>query len=276
MDSIDTYLRAEMEPLQYGLFFAALVLFGVLELVVHQSSKDPDRQRRWPVNFGLTALNVLVIGAIPVSGVLVADYAKENQIGALNTLGLAPIAVFAIGFLARSLISWVTHFSMHRVPLLWRVHRTHHTDTHLDVSTTVRFHPIEFLITTPILLAFILATGISPVTLMLYELFDTAMAVLTHANIRLPKRLDSILRYVFVTPDMHRVHHSSWQPETDSNYGATLSIWDRLFGTYRDKPTTALPTMTLGLAEYQDRRSSSAWWLLTLPFRPLRMSGRGA
>lgn len=272
MDTIDEFLRAEMEPLQYGMFFGALVVLAILELFAYRSSKAPQRNRRWPTNMGLTILNIIIIGAIPVSGVFVSDYARENSIGILNVLEVAPVIALAIGFLFRSFVSWATHFAMHRITLLWRVHRVHHTDPYLDVSITVRFHPNEFLINTPILLASILLMGISPVTLMLYELLDTAMAVFTHANIRFSRRLERVMRFVLVTPDMHRVHHSSWQPETDSNYGATLSLWDHVFRTYRDKSPEALPSMQLGLAECQDDRSTSFWWLVTLPFRSLCIS----
>ncbi|MCG8380981.1 MAG: sterol desaturase family protein [Gammaproteobacteria bacterium] len=272
MDTIDAFLRAEMEPLQYGVFFGALVVLAILELFAYRSSKAPQRYRRWPTNVGLTILNIIVTGAIPVSGVFISDYARENSIGILNILEVAPVIALAIGFWFRSFVSWATHLAMHRIPLLWRVHRVHHTDPYLDVSTTVRFHPIECLINTPILLASLLMMGISPITLMLYELLDTAMAVFTHANIRFPRRLERVMRFVLVTPDMHRVHHSSWQPETDSNYGATLSVWDHVFRTYRDKSPEALPSMQLGLAECQDDRSTSFWWLMTLPFRSRYLS----
>ncbi len=270
MENFDRYLRAEIEPLQYAIFFGLLLVLMSLERLAHRSSEAPRRGRRWISNFSLTALNIFVIGAIPVSGVFVADFARDNGIGILNVLDIAPIAALVLGFLCRSFVSWMTHVALHRVPALWRVHRVHHTDRFLDVSTAVRFHPIEFLINTPILLTGILLSGISPVALMLYELFDTAMALFTHAYIRIPRPLERLLRFVVVTPDMHRVHHSSWQPETDSNYGATFSIWDHLFRTYREKTPSTLRTMQLGLAEYQDDRASSFWWLLTLPFRSLR------
>jgi sterol desaturase/sphingolipid hydroxylase (fatty acid hydroxylase superfamily) len=160
---------------------------------------------------------------------------------------------------------------MHKVPLLWRLHRVHHTDTFVDVSTTVRFHPGEYLVSTPIIVGSVFLMGISPIALMIYEVFDAAMAVFTHANIRMPKPVDRFLRLLLVTPDMHRVHHSSHQPETDSNYGATLSIWDRLFGTYTEKEPEELATMQLGLKECQDKRSTSLWWQLRLPFTPSKI-----
>jgi sterol desaturase/sphingolipid hydroxylase (fatty acid hydroxylase superfamily) len=157
------------------------------------------------------------------------------------------------------------------MPKLWRFHRVHHSDTHLDVATTVRFHPVEFLVNLPMMLAVIALFGIPPVALMIYEIMDAAMNVFTHANVRLPKWADRVVRVLFVTPDMHRVHHSSWHRETDSNYGATLSIWDHLFGTFRAKEPEALATMEIGLREVRDGRANSLWWLLALPFRPIRI-----
>lgn len=236
-----------------------------------RSERPARRGRRWPLNYGLTALNILVIGALPVSGVAVADYARDNGIGLLNWFEVAPLLALAIGFLFRSFLSWATHLAMHKIPILWKVHRVHHTDTFLDISTTVRFHPVEFLINTPILVGAVLLMGVPPVTLMLYEVFDAAMNVFTHANLRIPRRLERAMRLVFVTPDMHRVHHSSFHRETDSNYGATLSIWDHVFRTYRDKSEEDLARMELGLKECQDARSDSAVWLLRLPFTPTRI-----
>lgn len=271
MDALDRFLRAEIEPLQYLAFFGALILFAAAETAMGRSNALPMRGRRWPVNYGLTGLNILVLGALPVSGVVAADFARANGIGLLNAFAVTGIVSVVVGVLVRSFLSWGVHLAMHKVPLLWRVHRVHHTDTFLDVSTTVRFHPFEFLINTPILIAGVMLVGIPPVALMLYELFDAAMAVFTHANIRLPRIVERLLRPVLVTPDMHRVHHSSYQRETDSNYGATLSIWDHLFGTYRTKPDADLSGMELGLSETQDDRAHSALWLLRLPFLPSRL-----
>jgi sterol desaturase/sphingolipid hydroxylase (fatty acid hydroxylase superfamily) len=161
--------------------------------------------------------------------------------------------------------------AMHNVPVLWRVHRVHHTDTHMDISTTVRFHPIEFLIAAPVVVALVVGLGLPPEVVILYELFDTAMAVFSHANVKLPKGLERALRAVLVTPNLHRIHHSTRAPETNSNYGATLSIWDRLFGTFRAKDEAALALQPLGLAETQDARATSFLYLVTLPFRPNRI-----
>jgi sterol desaturase/sphingolipid hydroxylase (fatty acid hydroxylase superfamily) len=164
---------------------------------------------------------------------------------------------------------------MHKIPLFWRLHRVHHTDDFFDISTTVRFHPVEFLVSVPVILALIVGIGIPPLAVIIYELFDVAMAVWSHSNVRLPRWLDRTIGLILVTPDMHRVHHSTYQPETDSNYGATLSVWDRLFGTLRHKPARELAQMTLGLEECMDRRNRSLWFLLKLPFIRLLALGDG-
>jgi sterol desaturase/sphingolipid hydroxylase (fatty acid hydroxylase superfamily) len=262
----EAWLREQAEPLTYAAFFGALIILAALERVLAARPSEPGAARRLPANYGLTALNILVLGALPLSGLAVADFAQAQAWGMLNGPALPPLVAIALGFVARSLISYGVHVAMHKVPLLWRVHRVHHSDTALDVSTTVRFHPLEFVISTPPVLLAIFLLGIPPAAVILYEIFDAAMAVFTHANLRLPDRLERALRLALVTPAMHRIHHSTWQPETDSNYGATLSWWDRLFGTLRTRSAAELAAMELGLAEWRDARTRSLWWLLALPF----------
>jgi sterol desaturase/sphingolipid hydroxylase (fatty acid hydroxylase superfamily) len=230
-----------------------------------------SRTRRWPVNFGLTALNIVVMGALPLTALAAADIARDAGWGLFNLIEAPFVVALGVGFLVRSLVSWFIHYAMHNVPVLWRVHRVHHTDTHLDVSTTVRFHPLEFLVSAPFVIATVMAFGLPPIVVMLFELFDAAIAVFSHANTRMPVWLDRALGVLVITPNMHRIHHSTVEPETNSNYGATLVIWDRLFGTFRRKSLEDLAAQPLGLAETQDRRASSFWYLLTLPFRPVRI-----
>jgi sterol desaturase/sphingolipid hydroxylase (fatty acid hydroxylase superfamily) len=273
---ISQFLRTQFESLQYAAFFGMLIVLGLAEALIPQRGGPIARRARWPANFMLTALNIAIISAMPVSGLFAADWVAAKGYGLLPLMGIGGAGAIALGILARSFSSWVVHLAMHKVPLLWRVHRVHHTDDFFDISTTVRFHPVEFLINVPIALAVIVGLGIPPLAIILYELFDAAMAVWTHANIRLPRWLDRALKLVFVTPDMHRIHHSTYQPETDSNYGATLSVWDRLFGTYVEKPAVALSNMRLGLIECQDSRTYSLFWLLKLPFiRHLALGRQG-
>jgi sterol desaturase/sphingolipid hydroxylase (fatty acid hydroxylase superfamily) len=150
--------------------------------------------------------------------------------------------------------------------LFWRLHRVHHSDAGFDVSTAVRFHPLEFVVQVPVSVASIYALGIPPAAIIVYELLDAAMAVWTHANVHVPSWVERPLRLVLVTPAMHRIHHSSLVAETDSNFGATFSLWDRLFGTMRQKTGDELASMQIGLSECQDQRSRSLPWLLKLPF----------
>jgi sterol desaturase/sphingolipid hydroxylase (fatty acid hydroxylase superfamily) len=206
---------------------------------------------------------------MPIGSLAVADVAAARGWGLLPQIAMPAPLAFGAAFLLRSLMSYGIHVAMHKVPWLWRLHRIHHTDTAMDVSTAVRFHPLEFLISVPVVLSATLVFGFPPVAVIAYSLADAAMAVFSHANLRLPDRLERVLRLVLVTPAMHRIHHSIAQPETDSNYGATLSCWDRLFGTHRVKPAGAVASMPLGLAECRDPRSQALSWLLRLPFRSL-------
>jgi sterol desaturase/sphingolipid hydroxylase (fatty acid hydroxylase superfamily) len=262
----EAFLREQFEPLQYIAFFGVLAVFAAAELIIPLRREGAERFGRWPVNYLLTALNIAIVSAVPVGGLFAADWAAAEGIGLIPALGFAaPLALIA-GILLRSLGNYVVHYAMHKIPLLWRLHRVHHSDAGFDVSTAVRFHPLEFAVQIPVSLALIVAAGIPPLAIILYELADAAFAVWTHANVKLPEKLERALAYVIVTPSMHRVHHSSYQPETDSNYGATLSFWDRLFGTLCKKDGAALVSMETGLEECQDSRSRSFLWLLKVPF----------
>ena len=266
MQGFEATLRVQFEPLQYAAFLGALVLLGLLETVITAKS-EPARRKRWPANFGLTAINVMVLGALPLGSLAAADLAAARGWGLLNQVALPAWLAVIAAFLLRSLTSYGIHVAMHKVPLLWRLHRIHHTDTAMDVSTAVRFHPLEFVVSIPVVLAATVAFGFPPVAVMLYSLVDAAMAVFSHANIRLPDRIDRGLRLLLMTPAIHRLHHSAAQAETDSNYGAILSCWDRLFGTYRARPEAELTELRLGLAEYSEDNARSLRWLLALPFR---------
>lgn len=273
---LSEFLRSAAEPLQYAVFFGALVLFGLLELVVARRSAG-SRLRRWNASFSITFLNILVLSAMGGAGLsllVAADYAASTGRGLLNDPAIPAWSAFALGLLVRSFASYLVHVANHKVPLMWRVHRLHHTDTEIDISTTARFHPLEFVYSTPIMLVVVMAFGIPPVAIVVFEIFDAAMAVFGHANIRLPSGVNRVRAWVLVTPDVHRVHHSILQKETDSNFGVTVTWWDRLCGTYRARPTEELATMRLGLEECQDARTTSLSWLLVLPF--IRLAPVGA
>lgn len=269
-ETIEAFLRASFDPLQYAAFFGMFALFAVLERLAPRDPSPQLRLGRWPANVVLTVLTIVMMSALPVGIVAAADWSKAEGIGLLHAVDVSSVAAFAIGFLGRAFLSWGTHYLNHKVPVLWAIHRVHHVDTRLDVSTTVRFHPLEFVVTTPLTLAGVVALGAPPVAILIYELLDASVTVFSHANVRLPWWIDRPLSLFIVTPDVHRVHHSSHQPETDSNFGAVLTIWDRVLGTYRRKSADALATQENGLCEVQDGRSRNILWLLILPFIALK------
>ena len=269
-DTVEAFVRSSFEPLQYAAFFGVFAIFALLEGVAPRDPSPAMRVRRWPANVVLTAMNIVVLSTLPVGIVAAADWAQGARFGLLHMIEVSPWAAFAIGFLGRAFLSWGTHYLNHKVPFLWAIHRVHHADTRLDVSTTVRFHPLEFVFTTPLTLAGVVLLGAPPVAILIYELMDASVTVFSHANVRLPWWVDRPLRLFIVTPDVHRVHHSSHQPETDSNYGAVLTIWDRVLGTYRRKSAEDLAAQETGLSETQDSRSRNLLWLLILPFIALK------
>lgn len=268
---VESFLRSSFDPLQYAAFFGVFFVFAVLESMAPRDQAPPERLWRWPTNIVLTVLNIIVMGMIPVGILTAADFAKSQQIGLLNAIDMSYWTAFALGFLGRAFLSWGTHYLNHKVPILWAIHRVHHVDTRLDVSSTVRFHPLEFVFTTPITLAGVIAIGVPPLPLLIYELMDASITVFSHSNVRLPWWVDRPLSVFIVTPDVHRVHHSSHQPETDSNFGAVLTVWDWVLGTYKRKPASELEIQENGLSEVQDSRSRNLFWLLVLPFIVLRL-----
>jgi sterol desaturase/sphingolipid hydroxylase (fatty acid hydroxylase superfamily) len=268
--SFQNYIAANGELLQYIAFFGALVLMGGIEALAPARGAS-DRKRRWPVNGGLTVVSILALGALPVTAVGVAAWAASENFGLMNQgdwpQGTWPSwAVLALGFAGRSLISYIVHAAMHKVPLFWRVHRVHHLDTAMDITTTVRIHPLEFVIQVVPGAAVIALLGIPVWVVMAYEIIDAFTAVATHSNLRLPARIERVVRWVLVTPDVHRIHHSAWRPETDSNYGALFTVWDRLFGTFVGEPRGGHAGMTLGLEHWREaKRAQGFGWLLVSP-----------
>ena len=222
-------------------------------------------------------LSIVALSALPVTALGAAAWAAGEGVGLLNRVDWPPgdlpdgswpwWAALAVGFAGRSLVSYGVHAAMHKVPILWRIHRVHHLDTTMDVTTTVRFHPLQFVIQIVPAIAAVVLLGIPVWVIMAYEIVDAFTAVATHSNLRLPARLDRAIRWVFVTPDVHRIHHSARQVETDSNYGALFTLWDRLFGTFVDQPRSGHAGMTLGLEHWrEDRRAQGFGWLLISPF----------
>lgn len=265
MESITSWLVNESEDFQFVCYFGLLFLIIITEQFV--AFRKFEKKSRWKANYTLTGLAIVSMLAIPFTFISAANVSAKNDWGLLNNVELHWMTLGIITLLMRGFISFLTHYLSHKVPLFWRVHRVHHLDTEMDVSTTVRFHPFEFIINSIVGLPIVIICGLPVWGLMLYELFDIVVTLVSHSNTSFPKKLEKIVRYLVVTPDLHRIHHSSYQPETDSNYSAVFPIWDIVFGTYKTKTKTPQSSMELGLKEVRDQRTNETIWLLLSPFK---------
>ncbi len=249
----------------FGLFFS---LFALWELLAPRRALTVGRGGRWPGNLGILLADILTVRVlVPTAAVGASLYAAGNAIGLIHYLNLRLSVAALIGFLALDLAIYVQHVVFHKVPVLWRLHRMHHADLDIDVTTGVRFHPFEILISLLIKIAVILALGIPVVAVILFEVVLNVTSMFNHSNVSMPAWLDRALRFIVVTPDMHRVHHSILRRETDSNFGFNLPWWDRLFGTYRAQPEAGHAGMTIGIPAFRDPRELRIDRLLTQPFR---------
>lgn len=246
--------------------------FGIFAAVAFFESRYPRRPTqhkaiRWLNNLGLIFLNGLILRLIfPAAAVGMAIIVEEGQWGLLNHYELHPVLTLLLAVIALDLIIYLQHVLFHSIPLLWRLHMVHHADLEYDLTTGLRFHPIEIVLSMVIKFAAIAALGAPVIAVIVFEILLNACAMFNHGNLRLPERLDRALRWIVVTPDMHRVHHSSIKNETNSNYGFSLSCWDRLFGTYRSQPSLGHEAMEIGLTQFRDRSRLTLPWLLILPF----------
>ncbi len=231
------------------------------------------RWPRWPGNLGILALDIVAVRLlVPTAAVGVALLAGSRGWGLFNLIGLPSHklgygAAIVIGVIALDLVIYTQHVVFHHVPVLWRLHRMHHADLDIDVTTGIRFHPLEILLSLAIKMAAVLALGVPAVAVLIFEVLLNATSMFNHSNVALPPRLEPIVRWIVVTPQMHQVHHSIVRAETDSNFGFNLPWWDRLFGTYRAKPAAGEQNVVIGLPIFRDIAELAIVRLLTQPFR---------
>jgi sterol desaturase/sphingolipid hydroxylase (fatty acid hydroxylase superfamily) len=268
----------DTQTLWFLAYWGLLAAFAWLEFTVPANRAASNRERRWPTNFGFGIINIVLVTLSPASAVITAQWAENSGVGLLNMASgpwwIALIATVVI----RSLGGYALHVLLHKVRLLWPMHRVHHSDTHLDVTTSIRSHPLEFVFQFFTWVPLAVVLGLDPWALAAYELVEGFISLASHANVRrLPDRLDRALRWLFVTPNMHRLHHSSYRPETDSNYGALFSVWDRLFGTYSAAPRDGYDAIQIGLEEIGDERAADFLWQLKSPaIGAIKNTERGA
>ena len=249
----------------FALIFVAMAMW---EVAAPRRTLVTGRRLRWPHNLGILLVDLLAVRIlVPTAAVGAALLAAGRGWGLLHLLGLRLSVAAALGFLILDLVIYAQHVLFHKVPVLWRLHRMHHADLDIDVTTGGRFHPFEILISLAVKIAVVIAFGIPVVAVLLFEVVLNATSTFNHANVSMPPALDRVLRWLVVTPDMHRVHHSILRHETDSNFGFNLPWWDRLFRTYRAVPEAGHEGMTIGLPIFRDRRELRIDRLLTQPFR---------
>lgn len=249
-------------------FVGGIVLMMLIEACQPRRARSIRWLKRWSTNLGLVVLNSLLLRlATPLLAVGVAYWSAEHGIGLLNIMILPVWLELLLAVIVLDLAVYAQHVASHRVPLLWRLHQVHHADHDLDVTTGVRFHPLEIVVSMAYKLICVVLLGPAVVAVIVFEVLLNASAMFNHANFKLPDRLEALLRQVVVTPDFHRVHHSTTVSETNSNYGFFLSGWDRLFKTFRAQPEAGHLYMQIGLTQHAEQPTYSLWWCLKLPFK---------
>ena len=266
---MESFVQAYEITIRLGLFVGIFALMAAWEVLAPRRALSVSKTVRWVNNLGLVAFNTLLLRVLfPAAAVGVAAFSTEQGWGLLNHYAVSAWLAIPVAVIAMDFVIWLQHVMVHAIPALWRLHRVHHADLDYDLTTGARFHPIEIILSMLIKFATIMVLGPPVVAVILFEVILTGMAMFNHGNVRLPPGLDRVLRWLFVTPDMHRVHHSVEDDEANSNFGFNLSCWDRLFGTYRDQPRDGHRGMTIGIRGYRQPHDVS--WLpglLALPFR---------
>jgi sterol desaturase/sphingolipid hydroxylase (fatty acid hydroxylase superfamily) len=257
------------EPfIRFAIFASVLVALAVWELLAPRRQQTLGRGPRWPSNLGVVALDTLLVRfLLPTTAVGLAVAGETRGWGLFQILALPAWVTIPLAFLAMDLAVYLQHVMFHAVPALWRLHRMHHADQDIDVTTGVRFHPIEILLSMGIKFGVIAALGPPAIAVLLFEIALNATSMFNHSNVAMPLWVDRILRWIVVTPDMHRVHHSVVVRETNSNFGFNFPWWDRLFGTYRDQPAAGHDGMTIGISQFRLPEEQRLDRMLLQPFR---------
>jgi len=258
----------ENEPLiRMAFFVGILVVMAIWEAMAPRRRRDITRWVRWSNNLGIVVIDTIVLRLLfPIVAVGLALVAEERGWGLFNVLDVPWWLAFVASVLILDLTIYLQHVMFHALPALWRLHRMHHADLEFDVTTGLRFHPVEILLSMGLKLAVVAALGPPAAAVLVFEVLLNGTAMFNHGNVRIPPPVDRVLRWLVVTPDMHRVHHSIHRDETDSNFGFNLPWWDRLFGTYRAQPRDGHQGMTIGIEQFRTRRDL---WLDRMLIQPL-------
>lgn len=266
--SLDEFILQNEGTIRLSVFIGMLAIMGLWELLAPRRAPKVSKLLRWGNNLLLVFLNSFLLRvAFPAAAVGVALFAQQHGWGLFNYYQLNPLLELVLAVIILDFIIYLQHILVHAVPALWRLHRVHHADIDYDVTTGARFHPLEIFISMLIKFATIVVFGPSVVAVIIFEVLLNGMAMFNHGNVGLPGPLDKLLRLIIVTPDMHRVHHSVEDDETNSNFGFNLSLWDRIFGTYKEQPRGGHINMTIGIRQFNTVKQAT--WLhslLVMPF----------
>jgi len=249
-------------------FAGIFAVMAAWEILAPRRDQKLGRRTRWSGNIGIVILDAVLVRLVfPITAVGLALVAEARGWGLFYVLDLPTWVSVPLAVMALDLAVYLQHVLFHAVPTLWRLHRMHHADLELDVTTGTRFHPIEIILSMGIKLGAVAAMGVPAVAVLAFEVLLNATSIFNHSNVRIPAWVDRGLRWIVVTPDMHRVHHSILAPETNSNFGFNLPWWDRLFGTYRDQPSAGHLGMTIGIEQFREPAEQRLGCMLTQPFR---------
>jgi sterol desaturase/sphingolipid hydroxylase (fatty acid hydroxylase superfamily) len=268
----ETLLATEPQ-LRLIVFLGVLVAMALWELAAPRRRQEIPRVIRWTNNLGLVVIDTIVLRlSFPILAVGLAVIAQDRGWGFFNIVEAPGWVAVLVSIIVLDLVIYLQHVMFHAVPTLWRLHRMHHADLEFDVTTGLRFHPVEILLSMGIKLAVVMALGTPAVAVLIFEVLLNATAMFNHSNIRLPTLADRVLRLIVVTPDMHRVHHSIRPEETNSNFGFNLPWWDRLLGTYKAQPKAGHEGMSIGIEQFRTTRDL---WLDRMLVQPVRGPANG-
>ena len=261
-------LFTKSEPIiRLGFFFGILVIMFFWEVFAPRRNLTTSKITRWVSNLGLVMIDSITVRlALPAGLAGIAILAQQRGWGLFNQFEVSNLSKIIFSVLILDLTIYLQHVMFHSAPLLWRLHMVHHSDMDIDVTTGVRFHPIEIFLSMGIKMMAVILIGAPPASVLIFEVILNGTSMFNHGNVRFSQRIDSLLRLLVVTPEMHRVHHSTIRWETNSNLGFNFPWWDRLFGTYRGQPAKGHLEMTIGLDQYKEPGKLTLPWLIVLPF----------
>ncbi len=266
--SFHEFVLANEQGIRLSFFIGILAIMAIWEIIAPKRALRVSKLLRWSNNIGLVFLNSLIVRLLfPAAAVGVASFAAEHNWGLLNFYQIPLLPASIIAIVAMDFVIYLQHVLVHAVPVLWRLHRVHHADLDYDVTTGARFHSLEIILSMLIKFATIVVLGPPVVAVIIFEVILNGMAMFNHGNVGLPAAVDKFLRFFIVTPDMHRIHHSTEDDETNSNFGFNLSCWDRLFGTYKTDPRGGHKGMKIGIHGFTEPKQTN--WIsgmLLMPF----------